>query len=578
VPQTVNMAGTRLRIVSIFVSTLLVWVGWTIRGSRLHQDVRIQRQVAMALHRLVRSAMGGSEPLSSSLDTTGESFMVPALKFPPLIVTIGTTTNSTVATKPSAADCNNVQIVLVQQQQQQQPNDPDDDYWNQVCANPNLLFDLDPTKTSSRWESVSHTNIHVPYPDVVVCASSSEPLLSEATRIVWVPVSKTSTIALFYPSHRSPTLSTSQVLQALLGLVNDDCSPPHGTDDLFFAVRLTLVMEPTVPYWKDIVELVMQRAMAMDTAATTARVVNRVELHVDRSVWFDRAQTDAGSHALNAELVSAIWTKKLPLHRDGDRRVLDVVLYVPSTPLHLHNTQGNETALDGVWGNDDMFLFLVNATEEMTNALPTVEATLNRIQQQLLMHSWRLPMSSTDNNVSVQVLCRDEGGRDTCTDVMMVPSLHQTWRASATLSRRFETAQQVAASSAHATLVAAAAAAETRHTPVEATYKSAWEHVEQAHRIATILASTTAHNESFTLLVEQVHHWLDEAESTWTAIVQDAAWSWAPVVDLPLEQYAAIFLPLLFPLLVPVLVTLLREYQRYRALVSANKRGGRSPN
>jgi hypothetical protein len=44
--------------------------------------------------------------------------------------------------------------------------------------------------------------------------------------------------------------------------------------------------------------------------------------------------------------------------------------------------------------------------------------------------------------------------------------------------------------------------------------KSAWEHVQEAHRIASLLASTTAHNESFALLVDQAHPWLDEAEST----------------------------------------------------------------
>jgi hypothetical protein len=159
----------------------------------------------------------------------------------------------------------------------------------------------------SRWESLLHTNIHVPYPDVIVC--QTEPL-SEETRIVWVPVSKTSTIALFYPSRRSTTLSSSQLLlQTMFGAMNDS-DLLHRAGYSLLAVRLILVMEPAVPYCKDIVELVMQRiAMAMNNAASTARFVNRVELQIDRSVWFDR--TADGSHALDVELVSAVWTKKL---------------------------------------------------------------------------------------------------------------------------------------------------------------------------------------------------------------------------------------------------------------------------
>jgi Phosphatidylinositol-glycan biosynthesis class S protein len=559
------MAGTRLRIVSIFISTLLLWVGWTIRGSRLHQDVRIQRQVAMALHPLVRAVFGGS-PSPPLLVTTGSSLdALQALKFPPLVITIGTTTNSTVATMPSAALGwgSGVQIVAVQ------PNDLD--YWNQVCANPNLLFDLDQTDVSSRWESLTHANHFVPYPDVVVC--QQEPF-SETTRIVWVPISATSTIALFYPSRHSTALSSSQLLQPLLGLMNE-YSMPYRSDDSLLSVRLALIMEPTVPYWKDIVELVMQRS-AMD-------MQDRIEVQVDRSVWFDRdtmpAADTAGSHALDLELVPAVWTKHVPVNVDN-QRLLNVVLYVPSTPLHLHN-QDNVSSMDAVWGNGDAFLFLVQATtQQMTEpvaVLSAVESTLERIQQELLLHSWRLPTSSTDK-VSVQVLSPSNESSDGKPSgaVVMVPSLQQTWRASATLSRRWKMVQQVAASTQGVLVATAAAEAGTKHAQTEA-YKSAWEHVQQAHCIATALASTTAHNESFALLVDQVHHYLDEAESTWTTILQDGAWSAAPVVDLPLEQYAAIFLPLLFPLLVPVLVTLLREYQRYRALVS-KQRGGRHSN
>jgi Phosphatidylinositol-glycan biosynthesis class S protein len=569
------MAGTRLRIVSIFVSTLLVWVGWTICGSRLlSQDVRIQRLVAMALYHLVRAVQGcPPQPLLA----TG-SFKLQALQFPPLVVTVGTSTTNTVATtNPNGAlDWwgNTVQIVLVQ------PKDPD--YWNQACADPQLLFHLDQTKASvSRWESLSHTDIHVPYPDIVVCDEPFQESGEEASRIVWVPVSKTSTtMALFYPSRRSVTLSASQLLlQPLFGPMNDD--------SLLAVVRLVLVMEPTVPHWKDIVELVSQRAMTMDSAyattttAAAARVVNRVEVQVDRSVWFDREPTTAniaGSHTVDLEHVQAVLTKRVRNRPDG-QRLLDVVLYVPSTPLHLSNAQDNAVALDGILsGGGDTFLFLVNLTQQMIEpvaVLSAVEATLNRIQQQLLGHSWRLPSSSSTDNVSVQVLSRNEGGggggnsQTSAVVVVMVPSLQQTWRASALLLRRWETVQQ-AAQSAHAILVAATPTATRR---VEA-YESAWEHLQQAHGIATILASTTAHNESFALLVDQVHHWLDEAESDFAHLLEDFD-DWAmPVVDLPIEQYAAIFLPLLFPLLVPVLVTLLREYQRYRALV-LKQRGGR---
>jgi Phosphatidylinositol-glycan biosynthesis class S protein len=562
-----SMAGTRLRIVSIFVSTLLVWVGWTICGSRLHQDVRIQRLVAMALHHLVRAVttVGRPQPLLA----TG-SFKLQALQFPPLVVTVGTSTTNTVATNPNGAlDWwgNTVQIAFVQ------PKDPD--YWNQACcADPQLLFNLDQTKASvSRWESPSHTYIHVPYPDIVVCDEPSQES-GEASRIVWVPVSKTSTIALFYPSRRSVTaLSASQLLlQPLLGPMNDD--------SLLAVVRLVLVLEPTVPHWKDIVELVSQRAMAMDSAPSwRTRVVNRVEVQVDRSVWFDREPTTAnvaaaGSHTVDLEHVQAVLTKRLRNRPDG-QRLLDVVLYVPSTPLHLSNAQDNAVALDGILSDGgDTFLFLVNLTQQMIEpvaVLSAVEATLNRIQQQLIVHSWRLPSSSSTDNVSVQVLSRNEGGGGSQTSavLVMVPSLQQTWRASALLLRRWETVQQ-AAQSAHAVLVAATPTATRR---VEA-FKSAWEHLQQAHGIATILASTTAHNESFALLVDQVHHWLDEAESDFAHLLEDFD-DWAmPVVDLPIEQYAAIFLPLLFPLLVPVLVTLLREYQRYRALV-LKQRGGR---
>ena len=41
--------------------------------------------------------------------------------------------------------------------------------------------------------------------------------------------------------------------------------------------------------------------------------------------------------------------------------------------------------------------------------------------------------------------------------------------------------------------------------------------------------------------------------------------------DFPMEQYLAIFAPLLFPLLVPMLVTLLREYKQYRDKVKKEK-------
>jgi len=46
--------------------------------------------------------------------------------------------------------------------------------------------------------------------------------------------------------------------------------------------------------------------------------------------------------------------------------------------------------------------------------------------------------------------------------------------------------------------------------------------------------------------------------------------------DFPLEQYMAIFAPLLFPLLVPMLATLVREYKRYRNKLREKKHEGRS--
>ena len=79
-----------------------------------------------------------------------------------------------------------------------------------------------------------------------------------------------------------------------------------------------------------------------------------------------------------------------------------------------------------------------------------------------------------------------------------------------------------------------------------------------------------------TALQEAAQGWFADALHTLdraTALLAELQTDPALVVttDFPLEQYLAIFAPLLFPLLVPMLVTLVREWKRYRRLVAKQK-------
>lgn len=289
-------------------------------------------------------------------------------------------------------------------------------------------------------------------------------------------------------------------------------------------LQFTVLLDQSIENWKDYVRTVHDWVNQHDFGPCNSDI----QLDVQRTDLLSSQSVPEVYHLSTQVIVESLFSSRY------DVNALQVVLYVPFHPVQLVNDEG-ETSRQGAFGNNTFFA--------IANAMVNVQGAITSLRDRVIAKCFGLPVNS------------DAVFLQSVSDIASIPALYEKLYYGRALAVQYQVIDQKTIK-VHDVLLALPASVAVS----EAVAQQYWKAVDSLTKAR--LELERGHFREAVWQLEQTNELLQDLETD-PALAQP--------VDFPLEQYVAIFAPLLFPLLMPVLASLIREYKRYRKLVQKRK-------
>jgi len=518
--STIVMAGTRLRILVTFLGPFVAWIAVAavtgLRGDVLWRRLRTSAAELFG-H---RPADAGPPPLKKNRTATAalEASSSSVQHVAPVRIIV--TESSQVSHWEESArqlppDLYNIQVVSAV---------GDGQLMRRLCADPAVLDEnesLFPLEDGDLW--------------ICQFEDATDTAAVVSARLVLMD----SGAAVYYPGSTPPRSSSSNPLSQIFP------SPRTITNSKPWRLTVWLDRDFVPKNWKSNLQKVDQwflqhrEGLFAPCVETTDWGVELVPTTKNAMNNKTHPLTDAA--AADSVLLDAAW---LATRSDGPR----AILYIPfeeNAKIQMDKDANHDDKSNPPLAAVGEDLLIAVVIGEATTT--TVESALDHLMEQVLVQCLGIPNKNDDASVEI-------AGVNTYF---------------------YETLFY------HQRLATELAALERQATRVRYILQELPSTVSVPTRILADKKYTQAMEHWQTALQEAAQGWLTDALHTLdraTAILTELQTDPALVVttDFPLEQYLAIFAPLLFPLLVPMLVTLVREWKRYRRLAAKQKQKQRN--